>query len=109
LKNVGFHGVQPNPSFSCFQQKGIDDGLWCYVTEERSKAERMVQDILSQTLNRPESELSQRVLVGPAQECAEKLAAYQAAGAQRVFLWPIADELRQLEIFQKQVRPLVES
>jgi probable F420-dependent oxidoreductase len=83
--------------------------MWCYVTEERSQAERVIRDILSPTLNRPESELSQRVLVGPAQECAEKLAAYQSAGAHRVFLWPIADELRQLEILQEQVVPLVRS
>lgn len=83
--------------------------MWCYVTEERSKAERVIRDILSPTLNRSESELSPRVLVGPAQECAEKLAAYQSAGAHRVFLWPIADELRQLEILQGQVVPLVGS
>jgi len=83
--------------------------MWCYVTEERSKADRAIREILSPTLNRPESELSQRVLVGPAQECAEKLAAYQAAGAQRVFLWPIADELRQLEILQEEVVPSVRS
>ena len=29
---------------------------------------------------------------------AESLGAYEAAGAQRVFLWPLADEIRQLEL-----------
>jgi probable F420-dependent oxidoreductase len=81
--------------------------MWCYITEERSKGEQILRDVLSPTLNRSESELRQRALVGPAEECAEKLAAYQAAGAQRVFLWPLADEVRQLEIFQERVAPLV--
>ena len=78
-----------------------------YVTEDRSEAERIVREVLSPTLNRPAEELRQRLLVGPAQECAEKLTAYQAAGAQRVLLWPVADELRQLETFQERVAPLV--
>ena len=81
--------------------------MWCYITEDKSESERIVRDILSPTLNRPASELGQRALVGPARECAEKLAAYQEAGAQRVFLWPLADEVRQLEIFQERVAPLV--
>ena len=65
--------------------------LFSDVTRNRSRltraaAGRIVREALSPTLNRPEEELSQRLLVGPAGECAEKLAAYQAAGAQRIFL-----------------------
>jgi alkanesulfonate monooxygenase SsuD/methylene tetrahydromethanopterin reductase-like flavin-dependent oxidoreductase (luciferase family) len=48
-------------------------------------------------LKRPTDELRQRLLVGPAQECAEKLAAYQSAGAHRIMLWPVSDEIHQLE------------
>jgi alkanesulfonate monooxygenase SsuD/methylene tetrahydromethanopterin reductase-like flavin-dependent oxidoreductase (luciferase family) len=51
--------------------------------------------------------LRQRLLVGPAAACAEKLAAYRAAGANRIFLWPVGDELGQLAAFQEQVAPLV--
>ena len=40
--------------------------------------------------------------------CAEKLTAYAAAGAQQVFLWPLDDELEQLELFYDQVVPLIE-
>ena len=58
-------------------------------------------------LNRPEEELSQRLLVGPAGECAERLLAYQAAGAQRIFLWPVEDELRQLALFRERVAAAV--
>ncbi len=77
--------------------------MFFFVTEERAAAERVVREILSPLLKRPEEELSQRLLVGSAGECAEKLAAYQAAGAQRIFLWPVQDELRQLAVFQEHV------
>jgi probable F420-dependent oxidoreductase len=79
--------------------------MFFYVTEDRDEAGRIVREVLSPTLNRPEEELSQLLLVGPAGECVEKLAAYQEAGARRIFLWPVEDELRQLAIFQEQVAP----
>src|SRR5215213_2530891 len=77
--------------------------MFFFVTEDRAAAGRIVRKVLSPTLNRPEEELSQRLLVGPAGECAEKLAAYQAAGAQRIFLWPVENELRQLALFRERV------
>ncbi|MFQ5796183.1 MAG: LLM class flavin-dependent oxidoreductase [Candidatus Bipolaricaulia bacterium] len=81
--------------------------MFFYVTEDRAAAEQIVRDVLSPTLHRSEDELRQRLPIGPAQECAEKLAAYQAAGAQRLFLWPVEDELQQLTIFRERVVPLV--
>ena len=79
------------------------------ITEERATLERIVRDVLPPTLKRPEQELRERLLVGPAEDCAQKLAAYRAAGAQRIFLWPVEDELRQLATFQERVAPLVPS
>jgi probable F420-dependent oxidoreductase len=79
------------------------------VTEESATLERIVRDVLTPTLKRPEEELRERLLVGPAEDCAQKLAAYRAAGAQRIFLWPVEDELRQLATFQERVAPLVHS
>ena len=81
--------------------------MFFHVTEDRATSERIVREVLSPTLNRPEDELRQRLLVGPAEECAEKLAAYRAAGAHRIFLWPVEDEIRQLATFQERVAPLV--
>jgi alkanesulfonate monooxygenase SsuD/methylene tetrahydromethanopterin reductase-like flavin-dependent oxidoreductase (luciferase family) len=81
--------------------------MFFYVTEERATSERIVQEVLSPPLKRPEEELRARLLVGPAEECAEKLAAYQAGGANRIFLWPVEDELGQLATFQERVAPLV--
>ncbi|MGH3146897.1 MAG: LLM class flavin-dependent oxidoreductase [Rubrobacter sp.] len=80
--------------------------MFFFVTEDRATAGRIVRDVLSPMLGRPEEELGRRLLVGPAEECAEKLAAYQAAGAQRIFLWPVEDELRQLNVFWERVVPL---
>jgi probable F420-dependent oxidoreductase len=79
--------------------------MFFYVTEDRTVAGRIIREVLSPTLNRPEEELSRRLLIGPAGECAEKLAAYQEAGAQRIFLWPVEDELRQLALFRERVAP----
>jgi len=71
--------------------------MYCYVTDDRSAADRMLRDVLAPALNRSEAELRERLVFGPPKACVEKLAAYQAAGAQRIFLWPVADEERQLQ------------
>ena len=78
-----------------------------HVTEKPNEAEHLIRNVLVPAMNRPAEELKQRFMVGSAQECAEKLEAYAAAGVHRVFVWPITDELRQLEIFREKVTPLV--
>ena len=45
--------------------------------------------------------------IGPAELCAERFSHFASAGAQRIFLWPLADELEQLELFRDQVAPRV--
>jgi probable F420-dependent oxidoreductase len=81
--------------------------MFLYLTDDRAAAERVIREILSPMLNRSEEVLHERLAVGPAEVCAEKLRAYQAAGAGRILLWPVDDELRQLELFQERVIPLV--
>ena len=81
--------------------------MFFHVTEDPATAGRILRDILSPMLNRPEEELRRRLLVGPAHECAEKVVAYRTAGAQRLFLWPVEDEVRQLTLFWERVVPLV--
>ena len=82
--------------------------MWLYITEQEKDAERMLNEVLAPALNRPIAELRQRLPIGSAQECAEKLAVYHNAGVQRVYLWPIADELEQIKIFMGQVVPLID-
>ena len=80
--------------------------MFLHVTEDRAAADRVVRDILEPTLRRPEAELRKRLLVGPVEECARKVAVYRSTGAQRILLWPIQDELRQLETFLEHVVPM---
>ncbi len=54
--------------------------------------------MLGPALQRPASELSARLLFGVTRSCVEKLAADAAAGLQRVFLWPLVQEERQLDV-----------
>lgn len=83
--------------------------FWMYVTEDRTEAERMLAEVLSPVLRRPVEELRGKLPIGSAQECARILRAYRDAGAQRVFVWPLADERAQLVAFRERVMPLVEA
>jgi alkanesulfonate monooxygenase SsuD/methylene tetrahydromethanopterin reductase-like flavin-dependent oxidoreductase (luciferase family) len=82
--------------------------MWLYITEEESESERILNEVLAPALNRPVTELRERLPIGSALHCAEKLAAYQKVGVQRVYLWPVADELEQIKIFMEQVAPLID-
>lgn len=79
---------------------------WTYVTEDRADAERMLADILAPMLARPVGSL-RHLPIGPAEVCAQRLTAFAAAGVERVLLWPLADEVRQLEIVRERVIPRV--
>jgi alkanesulfonate monooxygenase SsuD/methylene tetrahydromethanopterin reductase-like flavin-dependent oxidoreductase (luciferase family) len=82
--------------------------MFMYVTEDKNEAERVLSEKLAALLKRPVDQLRDRLLVGAPEICAEKVAAYKAAGVQRVFVWPINDEVEQLRIFQQKVAPLVD-
>ena len=82
--------------------------MFMYITEDNSETERVLTETLTALLNRPVEQLRERLLVGSPEVCAEKLAAYKAVGVQRVFIWPIKDEIEQLRIFKQKVTPLVD-
>lgn len=81
--------------------------MWTYVTEDRRKQDHIFEDVLGPLLNRPLEQLRAVLPVGPAEECAEKMRAFADAGAERVFIWPLADEAEQLRLFASRVIPLV--
>jgi alkanesulfonate monooxygenase SsuD/methylene tetrahydromethanopterin reductase-like flavin-dependent oxidoreductase (luciferase family) len=70
--------------------------MWLFVTDDRRKAEHVLNDVLAPTLHRDPAQLV-HLPIGSAQHCSEALAAYAAAGAREVLLWPIRDALHQLE------------
>jgi probable F420-dependent oxidoreductase len=81
--------------------------MWCYITDDRDEAERVLKERVVPTVHRPQETLRERLPIGPPELFAEKLTAFAKAGVQRVFIWPVADEAHQLERFWNDVRPLV--
>jgi alkanesulfonate monooxygenase SsuD/methylene tetrahydromethanopterin reductase-like flavin-dependent oxidoreductase (luciferase family) len=70
-------------------------------------ARRALEEWVSPALGRDPEELADRLLIGPAEACAERLARYAEAGVQRVFLWPVGEPIEQLERFGELVMPLL--
>jgi len=81
--------------------------MWFYITEDAAEADRVMRERVVPTIHRPEEVLRERLPIGSAAMFAEKLSALAEAGVQRVFVWPVADEARQLERFWDTVRPCV--
>lgn len=81
--------------------------MWFYITDDRGETDRVFQEGVVPAIHRSEEELRERLPIGPAGRFAEKLAAFAEAGVQRVYLWPVGDERRQLERFSESVRPLL--
>jgi hypothetical protein len=68
----------------------------------------VLTEVLAPMLNRPAEVLrSLPLLIGPAEVCAERLTALVRAGASRIFVWPLGDEVAQLELFRERVTCLV--
>jgi probable F420-dependent oxidoreductase len=79
--------------------------MFYYLTEDRRRAEEILVEVVSPTLNRPVELLRERLPIGTPAQCAEKLVKLQAAGVRKVFLWPVEDEVGQLARFHEQVLP----
>jgi 2-methylisocitrate lyase-like PEP mutase family enzyme len=68
----------------------------------------MTLPTIAPLLNRPVEELRSLSLpIGPVEVCAERLAAFPDAGAQRLFIWPVRDEVKQLEVFCERAVPML--
>ena len=81
---------------------------WSYVTEDPAAADRVLADVLSPLLGRTVEALRELSLpIGSAEVCARNMRAFAEAGAQRVFIWPLADPIRQLEVFAEEVAPRI--
>jgi alkanesulfonate monooxygenase SsuD/methylene tetrahydromethanopterin reductase-like flavin-dependent oxidoreductase (luciferase family) len=82
--------------------------MWTWVTEDRAERDRILAGVLGPLLRREPEELRSQVCVGSAEWCAELLSRYAQAGCERVFLWPLGDERRQLELVAAQVAPRID-
>ena len=79
--------------------------MWTWVSKDRAEGERVLADVLAPVLKRDPDELRAQVCVGPAGHCAELLSRYAEAGCDRVYLWPLGSEERQIELVAEAVVP----
>lgn len=79
--------------------------MWTWVTKSRAEGDRVLANVLAPLLKRAPEELRTQVCVGPPAHCAELISQYAEAGCDRVYLWPLADEARQLELVAGAVAP----
>jgi alkanesulfonate monooxygenase SsuD/methylene tetrahydromethanopterin reductase-like flavin-dependent oxidoreductase (luciferase family) len=89
--------------------EGFPTGLatmWTWVTDDRPERDRVLSD-LAVLLKREPGELGGQVCIGSAERCAELLSGYAQAGCHRVYLWPLGDERRQLELLAADVVPRI--
>lgn len=81
--------------------------MWTFVSDDRSAADHLLRDVLAPMLKRDPDDLAPLLMIGSPEDCAERLSKYAAAGAQRVFIWPLAHAVSQLSTFMERVVPLV--
>ena len=78
--------------------------MWTWVSRDRAEGDRVLADVLAPILRRDPDELRGQVCIGPAGHCAELLARYAEAGCDRVYLWPLGEEARQIELIADTLR-----
>ncbi len=61
--------------------------------------------MLAPLLKRDPEELSEQVCVGGREHCLELLGGFAEAGCERVYIWPLGEEPRQLEIVGAELLP----
>jgi alkanesulfonate monooxygenase SsuD/methylene tetrahydromethanopterin reductase-like flavin-dependent oxidoreductase (luciferase family) len=83
--------------------------MWLWITGDRAEAERMLADVLGPAVKREPDYLRPRVCVGSTEHCVDLLGRYAEAGLERVFLWPLGDEARQLELVAEKLMPALAS
>jgi alkanesulfonate monooxygenase SsuD/methylene tetrahydromethanopterin reductase-like flavin-dependent oxidoreductase (luciferase family) len=81
--------------------------MWTWITEDRRDADRVLREGLGPMLKRDPDELGDQLCIGSAEHCAELLSRYAEAGCERVYLWPLGDEPRQIELAASAVLPAV--
>lgn len=94
-----------NPEAFAAARQSLPDGfpnalvtMWTWITEDAADAERVLRDVMAPMLKRDPEVLREQLCIGSAERCAELLSRYAAAGCERVHLWPVGDEPRQIEL-----------
>jgi alkanesulfonate monooxygenase SsuD/methylene tetrahydromethanopterin reductase-like flavin-dependent oxidoreductase (luciferase family) len=83
--------------------------MWTWITTDAREADRVLREVLAPLLRRDPDALRDQVCIGHPEKCAELLTRYARAGCERVHLWPLGDEPRQIELAATAVLPAVET
>jgi alkanesulfonate monooxygenase SsuD/methylene tetrahydromethanopterin reductase-like flavin-dependent oxidoreductase (luciferase family) len=81
--------------------------MWTWITEDAREAERVLREGLAPMLKRDPENLRDQLCIGSAEHCAELLSRYAQAGCERVYLWPLGDEPKQIELAATAVLPAI--
>jgi alkanesulfonate monooxygenase SsuD/methylene tetrahydromethanopterin reductase-like flavin-dependent oxidoreductase (luciferase family) len=106
--DLGFAALSANDHL-IFAAPRLDGPTALAAVASHSGAMTLATTVALPVVHRPEAVLRDRLPVGSADAFAEKLVAFRNAGVQRVFIWPVADERRQLELFVDKVVPLLDA
>jgi alkanesulfonate monooxygenase SsuD/methylene tetrahydromethanopterin reductase-like flavin-dependent oxidoreductase (luciferase family) len=75
------------------------------IVPNRTEARRIVDLVIASGIHRSVEELEARLLIGDEPLIVERLSAYAEAGLERALVWPVVDEVAQLERFAERVMP----
>jgi alkanesulfonate monooxygenase SsuD/methylene tetrahydromethanopterin reductase-like flavin-dependent oxidoreductase (luciferase family) len=79
--------------------------MWTWVTFDESEAERVLVELVAPMLRRDPAELRTQLCIGSPDRVAEVLSRYREAGCERVLIWPLGEERRQIELIAEEVMP----
>ena len=77
--------------------------MWFHI-DDRAAGD-VLNDRLAPAIHRPVEELRERLAFGSAELVLDRLMAFRDAGVHRVFVWPVDDEISQLQRFSEEVLP----
>src|SRR5437773_5120550 len=75
--------------------------MYLHLTDDPAEAQSVLEKLVSPY--QAPSDLRDRSLVGTTVDCIDKLRGLETAGAKEVFVWPIGDEVKQLQQFAEEV------
>jgi alkanesulfonate monooxygenase SsuD/methylene tetrahydromethanopterin reductase-like flavin-dependent oxidoreductase (luciferase family) len=79
--------------------------MWTAITDDAPAGRHVLETVLAPMLGRPLEALDGMLLVGEEAAIVDRVAAYEAAGVEELVLWPVIDEIRQIERFAERIAP----
>jgi alkanesulfonate monooxygenase SsuD/methylene tetrahydromethanopterin reductase-like flavin-dependent oxidoreductase (luciferase family) len=75
--------------------------MWFHIDERR--ADEVLETRLAPVVHRSSEQLRERLAFGSADAVLDKVSAFRDAGAQWMFVWPVADDIEQLQRFSDSI------